>query len=521
MTLLAATESRSISAGLPALLVFAVLIPTGAAALGSVVDDPPPAAIATEDTGAAERLARALPTISSEKIGIDLDFIASDEMAGRDSPSPELRIAARYIRSRLRRLGFAPGASTSSYLYEYELAQSSLDLEASSLTVGVDGSASLELRPGRDYFFSSMTDAFELELEQSVVFCGYGRRDDFGPEVQGKWALCLDDGTGRRRRGQTAEAAGAAGLLTFPAEDYDEEPYAERFAGAMSAVTAGRVSYPSPEPRRAGFPQLFLSRDAGLSVLASAPVRPAEAADAWIPELGTELGLVAHEQRRGANADGRVTLENVCGFWPGADPQRAGEVIIVSAHYDHVGQRGAEIFNGADDNGSGTCGLLALAEGLAAYGPLDRSVLLIWVSAEEKGLLGSKAWADAPWLPEGTRPVANINIDMIGRNAPDQLLYTPTEALEQYYNGLAAVTEALAGSEGFTDLGSADAYYFRSDQAEFERLGIPVMFLFADIHDDYHQPTDTPDKIDTDKVRRVVRLVLRMLVELEGHELAG
>ncbi|MHC4264140.1 MAG: M28 family metallopeptidase, partial [Planctomycetota bacterium] len=334
--------------------------------------------------------------------------------------------------------------------------------------------------------------------------------------IAGKWALCLDNGRGRSRRGNTAQAAGALGLLTFPGAEYDEEPYVERFSVPMATLTRGQVSYPDGPKVESGFPQLFLTRERGLELLERSPARPEEVAAAdWMPELGTALGMRATESRQLQFENGRIALENVCGFWPGADPELSKEVILVSAHYDHVGARGGEIYNGADDNGTGTCGLLALSEALATYGPLNRSVLLIWVSGEEKGLLGSKAWADDPWLPDGHRAVANINIDMIGRNSSDQLLYTPTSRLKEFYNGLAQVTEALAPLEGFSDLGSADAYYHRSDQAEFERLGIPVMFLFSDIHDDYHKPTDTPDKIDTDKVRRVVRLVLRMLVELE------
>ncbi len=170
-------------------------------------------------------------------------------------------------------------------------------------------------------------------------------------------------------------------------------------------------------------------------------------------------------------------------------------------------------------NGSGSTGLLAVAEALAANGPLRRSVCLIWVSAEEKGLLGSRAWATYPWLPDGYRPICNINIDMIGRNAPDSLLITPT-AEHEAYSQLTRIAERLAPLEGFPTLGNADTYYHRSDQAMFQQhLELPVAFLFTDIHEDYHEPTDTPEKIDVDKIRRVARLVVRMLAELQTDEL--
>ena len=226
-----------------------------------------------------------------------------------------------------------------------------------------------------------------------------------------------------------------------------------------------------------------------------------------------------NEEEEGGEEEGPVIVENVCGLWPGSDPVLSQEVLIVSAHYDHVGTHDDVIYNGADDNGSGTCGLLAIAEALAAHGPLKRSVLLLWVSGEEKGLLGSAAWTKDPTLPEGLEPVADLNIDMIGRNAPDYLLITPSRD-HTAYNGLTRMAEEHAPLEGFSELGSCDDYWYRSDHINFDQqLEIPVAFLFSDIHEDYHQPTDTVEKIDYDKIRRVSRLVVRMLDALQGMDL--
>jgi Zn-dependent M28 family amino/carboxypeptidase len=164
-------------------------------------------------------------------------------------------------------------------------------------------------------------------------------------------------------------------------------------------------------------------------------------------------------------------------------------------------------------------GLLALAEALSEYGPMRRSVLLLWVSGEEKGLWGSAAWSKAPTLAAGQRAVCDINIDMIGRNAPGKLLITPTREHDEY-NGLTRLAESLAPLEGFPELGGCDDYWHRSDHISFaQHLRVPVTFLFADVHADYHKPTDTPDKIDYDKIRRVTRLVLRMLDGLQSDQL--
>jgi Zn-dependent M28 family amino/carboxypeptidase len=260
---------------------------------------------------------------------------------------------------------------------------------------------------------------------------------------------------------------------------------------------------------RALFPTVYVTAQAAAGLV------PADA------KPGARLDVVVTDARRRVGGEeGRIPVENVAGFWPGSDPELADEVIILSAHYDHVGTSSSgEIYNGADDNGSGTCGLLAVAEALREYGPMRRSVLLLWVSGEEKGLWGSYAWTTDPWLPEGCRPVCDINIDMIGRNDPDQILLTPTEEHEAF-NGLARLVMKLAPEEGFTQLGSADQYWRRSDHMNFnDHLGVPVAFLFTDVHEDYHRPSDTPDKVDYDKMRRVVRLVVRVLDGLQADEL--
>jgi Zn-dependent M28 family amino/carboxypeptidase len=142
----------------------------------------------------------------------------------------------------------------------------------------------------------------------------------------------------------------------------------------------------------------------------------------------------------------------------------------------------------------------------------------MWVSGEEKGLFGSQAWTEKPWLPEGCKPVCDINIDMIGRNAKHQILITPT-AQHAAYNGLTKLAESFFAEEGFTEVKSADEYYQRSDHAMFARLGIPITFLFNDVHADYHKPSDKPEKIDCDKIRRVVRVIVRMLDALQADAL--
>lgn len=468
----------------------------------------------SSDAAAVER---ALVSVRSENICADVRFIAADELEGRDTPSAGLRLAARYIRARLERLGFQP-AGDDGFFDRYALERGGLDLPACKAWLIRDG-RERELAFGQDYAFFG--DA-EHELEGPLVFVGTGSAADLeGLELGGKWALVLDQGSGRDRgsweermqRIERVRAAGALGLVTAPDPSLPAKDLAERDARlARSADFAGRSSLRAPgTDQEPGMQGVSLSLKSALvqELLGSAGT----------PKIGAELGARLKERRK-RRATEVFELENVAGLWPGSDPVLGQEVIILSAHYDHEGIHNGEIYNGADDNGSGTTGLLAVAEALVSYGPMRRSVLLLWVSGEEKGLLGSEAWTRQPTLPPERKPVCNINVDMIGRNAPDKLLITPTKALPEY-NGLTRLAEALAPLEGFPVLGSCDEYWQRSDHVNFaQNLKIPVAFLFSDVHEDYHQPSDDADKIDCDKIRRVVRLLVRMLDGLQADALA-
>jgi len=479
-----------------------------------------PPAILVEPVAAdptRSKMLTALEAVKADAIKTDVAFIASDEMAGRDTPSEGLRTAARFIRSRLERLGWKPGAKDG-FFYEYPLEQRVPD-ETKSKVSWTTKDANGELKFGVDYFFPSTRDVVDLSVSAEVVFAGDGSKDDLGSSrCEGKWALVFDAGTDISTVSRNARRAKAKGLIVAPGPNYTGEDYGTRFTAALDRQRKGSVAWPSKAGAKSDddrprdvFPTLVVTRKTVESMLAAAK-KPA------IPAKGADLGITLADTRALAGEGGLIQVENVMGFWPGSHPERAKECIILSAHYDHIGVVNGQVHNGADDNGSGTCLMLAVAEALTLHGPLERSVMIMWVSGEEKGLWGSKAFAEKPWFPEGVKPVADINIDMVGRNAPDKLLVTPTKDRAKDYNELVKIAEKLAPLEGFPKLGSADAYYERSDHYEFAKLGIPVMFLFSDVHEDYHKAGDDPEKLDYDKIQRVARLVLRMLDATEKEK---
>ena len=388
-----------------------------------------------------------------------------------------------------------------------------LDGETSGITLSsTKGERGLEL--GRDYYLYNASHLRDLDLTGEVVCVGEGSRKDFeAVEVKGRWVLALHAGRPLGSVVRRAEQGGAIGLIATPGPEFKSKPYAERYGkSAESMKTAGSARF-SPPRAESKFPQLMLDASGAEALYALSPESWAEGG----PPVGQSLGVNLHEIRK--IVDPVIQVSNVCAFWPGKEGARAEEVMVLSAHYDHVGVRGEEICNGADDNASGTVGLLGLADALVAYGPLERSVLLLWVSGEERGLWGSEVWSKDPWLPEGCRPVVDINIDMIGRTKPDELYITPSRE-HQAFNTVAEAAYGLAELEGFAELQGMDSFWRRSDHYNFhENLQIPVVFISSGDHPDYHKPTDTADKIDYEKMARTVRLIMRLLDRVQGEPL--
>ncbi|HEX2080842.1 MAG TPA: M20/M25/M40 family metallo-hydrolase [Longimicrobium sp.] len=226
-------------------------------------------------------------------------------------------------------------------------------------------------------------------------------------------------------------------------------------------------------------------------------------------------------QRFAPRGRGPAVAPNVVAIFPGADPALRNEYVVLSAHMDHVGVgrpvRGDSIYNGADDDASGTSALLEVAEAFAALERRPaRSILFLGVSGEEQGLLGSHHFSENPTVPLQSI-VANVNIDMIGRNAPDDVVVIGKNysSLGPLVERVAAEHRALLGLTASDDRWPNERFFFRSDHFNFARKEIPAVFFFAGTHEDYHEPSDEVELIDTDKAARVARMVF-----LTAHAIA-
>jgi hypothetical protein len=209
---------------------------------------------------------------------------------------------------------------------------------------------------------------------------------------------------------------------------------------------------------------------------------------------------------------------NVVARLPGSDPVLADEHVVIGAHYDHVGIRtpvaGDSIYNGADDNGSGTSAVAELAEAFAGLEePPRRSVLFVFFAGEERGLLGARYFVGSPEAPMGNS-AAMINLDMVGRNWTDRVaaIYQPTSDIFERAERVADAHPEL-NMDLLIDPWPNENLVNRSDQAPFIPYGIPVMFLTSGLHEDYHMPSDEADRLDYEKTERLTRLVFWILWE--------
>jgi len=215
-----------------------------------------------------------------------------------------------------------------------------------------------------------------------------------------------------------------------------------------------------------------------------------------------------------------ITAPNVVGILDGSDAELKQEHVVFSGHMDHLGigtpdQNGDSIFNGADDDGSGTVAVIEIAEAMVALLiPPKRSMIFLLVSGEEKGLWGSEWYAENPSVPID-QLAANLNTDMVGRNWTDTIV-----AIGKEHSDLGETLDRVNGGHpelrmtAIDDIWPEERFYFRSDHYNFARKGVPSLFFFNGTHSDYHGRDDEPDRIDAEKAARIARLVFYLGVDI-------
>lgn len=472
--------------------------------------------------------------IASERLMPHIRYLASDELEGRLAGSPGAEKAARYIAEQFARRNLLPAGDGGSYFQEFSFVSGVRLGSDNALEVawGKGGSLSQaggrsDLEPGSD--FTPVSFSLSGRFEGAAQFVGYGisapslQYDDYrDTDAKGKFVFVSrygpegDDPHGQfgryhalRYKAQTARDRGAAGIVFVD----DSEDFSK---SSLSKLRFDRSFADS------GIAALAISRPAARRILAQAGLNLEDLEETARSRKGSaaELPGVRLKFRSNLVKETR-SARNVAGLLKGTG-DLAEEVLAIGAHFDHLGmgevsslaaKPGSEVHNGADDNASGTAGLLELAGALASRKDQPaRGVLFVAFSAEEQGLLGSRHYVNHPAVPL-EKTVAMINMDMIGRMQEKRLIVGGTGSSPGWKDLLTRLNQ-----EAGLDLKFREGGFGPSDHSSFYGRDIPVLFFFTGVHPDYHKPSDDYDKIEPVSITRVVEFIFQTARSIRSME---
>ena len=495
---------------------------------------------------------KAAMTITAEQLKDYLYYVASDEMEGRDTPSRGLDLTAKFIALNLKRWGFKPAGDGGGFLQTMALSRNTVDGDKSSLEIGgqkfafgedflrIDGDGAVTGAPlvfGKDGWLvkSKNIDALagvDVRGKILVLYSEGFNRNVLTPFPSG---ITPQDLAGKQGKDWAdpatyAKQKGAVGIVIVGSPAVQT-----RWEQAKSALSRGGL-YPDKlrkDNAEKSLPTILVSQNVARTAFPGMDMSSAAAS-----EIGKSANFNAASKRE------IVNTQNVVAIWEGSDPKLKSEMVAVGAHYDHVGVRPNaagedKIWNGADDDGSGTVAVLAMAEALAkAAKRPKRSVLLVWHAGEEKGLWGSEYFNKYPTV-DIKKVVAQLNIDMIGRSKnpaniipcdkPNKPCNQDLSAANEVYvigsemmsSKLGAITKStndsflkLSYNYKYDDPKDKNRFFFRSDHFNYAINGIPIVFWFDGVHEDYHGADDEPEKIDYVKMERVSRTIFLTMWEI-------
>jgi hypothetical protein len=478
--------------------------------------------------------------VSATLLKEHLSVIASDAYEGRETGKKGQKMAADYIRHEFMKLKLKPGNDTS-YFQTYPLVlrkPANIDFSIGSSTYTFK----------KDFYALAMPEFHDQVLEDSkVVFLGYGINDSSGhyndyrkcPDLKSRIVVILNgepfDKNGKSlvsgknepgvwsqavlKKIKAARKAGARALLCIS----DEAP------GEMKLnkyLTAERMSVPTDQPTSQEMPVFYISKEMASKLIGmdieTVKKKISEKRKPKNVVASIRLSIDIHRDEKG------ISGENVIGILEGSKKKDA--YIFITAHYDHLGIINGEVYNGADDDGSGTVSVMALARAFCkardeGKGP-ERSIVFMTVSGEEKGLLGSGWYVEHPTIPLN-QIVCDLNIDMIGRIDEKHALnpaYVYIIGSDKLSSSLHKINEEansiytrLVLDYTYNDPKDPNRFYYRSDHYNFAKNRIPVIFYFNGTHADYHQETDEVSKIDFGLMEKRADLVFFTAWELSNR----
>jgi hypothetical protein len=478
--------------------------------------------------------------ITENELKAHAEYLASDELMGRMIGEPGIESAEEYIALQFKNYGLLPLPGKKDFFMDFHLYQYSYDEEKTSIIISVNGQKTAgQLAVDFKPFPFSATGIQKAD----IVFAGYGitapeyNYDDYkGLDVGGKIVLILRhepnnqdpdsifNGTEYTRHAyfitkwKNALDHGAVGMILFT------DPLFFSGYEDLRSVASYSLEEPAQEDDKKNSSNNFLavhisqelagimlsSYNISLTELQTAIDNGGSPASYIFKNLTAEIRI---EMLEGPQI---INVRNVAGCIPGSDPYLTKEWIIIGAHHDHIGSYpgdGDTIYNGADDNASGVSGVLELAQAFAFnLIKTKRSLLFITFSAEEEGLFGSEYFVEEEILPLESIYFM-LNLDMIGRN--------PDKPITLFSNTLSTISPAL---DKVNDLFNLSLYYSHtmdeaySDNFHFFKEGIATLFIFTDIHDDYHQVSDHADKLDFNRMQEITRFCYLFLMEIGSRQ---
>jgi hypothetical protein len=472
-------------------------------------------------------------TITKEELKEMLYKYASDEFEGRETGEKGQKVAVEYLKTQYKALNIPSPLGNDDYFQEVALEKQSV----SEAKITVNGTAfksfddHIVLRASGNIEISvseivyvgygidadNYSDYKNLDVKNKIVLAKAGEPKDAdgnyitsGNKEDTKWSNGRQSLSSKR---EAAKANGAKGLIYLDSNLFIRyAPYYQRQAMTGSS---DRLSLKSNDKELI---MLMINENLAKAIHSSI----LEDYESSIVKTNLDLSI--------ENKSEAVSSENVVAYIKGSE--KPEEILVISAHLDHEGIKNGEIYNGADDDGSGTIAILEIAEALkmaekAGNGP-KRSILFLHVTGEEKGLLGSRHYTDNDPIFPLENTVANLNIDMIGRTDPKRkegdrnyiYLIGSDKLSTDLHNISENVNSKYCNIEldyTFNDDNDPNRFYYRSDHYNFAKNNIPVIFYFNGTHDDYHQPSDTPDKIEYDLLENRTRLVFYTAWEIANR----
>jgi Peptidase family M28 len=491
-------------------------------------------------------------TLLEDDLRRHLTYIASDAMEGRDTGSEGQKKVGNYIVDHFKAIGLSaivPNGGMPSYYQNFNLYKTGWK------------EAYVKINDKKKVFFRDFypTGLVNIPVEKTIetVFVGYGIKtethDDYKHlDIKGKAVVFVEgepknekmeyiyskssvsmwiDASGTKRKQQLAAELGA--LCSFEISLANTEKFktlnAERKA-ILSRFNRMALEKNTSAESVSFHPSFVISKSMAADILGVSLKK----IEAYLKrpfsskKLNTAKTSIAVKSERGQDL---LETANILGFLEGTD--KKDEVIVVTAHYDHVGvDEKGQIYNGADDDGSGTCAVLELAEAFAkakaaGVGP-RRSLLFMLVTGEEKGLLGSQYYADIDPVIPLDKIMCDLNIDMIGRvdkkhkDNPNYVYLIGSDKLSSELHQISEQSNAESiGFEldyEFNNTNDPNRFYYRSDHYNFAKNNIPVVFYFTGVHEDYHKPTDDVEKIMFPKYNQIVKLIFHTVWALSNRD---